>query len=284
MLRVNHLSGFGRRAAGATPTNLIDVVGSAAKVAYGLRLLRAAYAGAGVRVRRASDNVEQDIGFSGEALDWAAAASFKGASSLLVKTWYDQSGNGSDWANGTSGQQPTLDTTNHEIDFDGTDDTLFTSGNVDLSGTDKAASFLVARTSSTSTQVIIEHGNNIGKNILIFLSSGTLVQVALDGGNNVDNLTGVGGGSFHLVTGIYDLGAASNDDIVQAYKDTVAGSTSANSDISGNFASQVLYCGTRGGSSFPFNGSMKEFVLFGSNVSAQRAVAEANINTFHTIY
>ena len=45
---------------------LIDDVGVDAVVAFGLRKLRAAYTGDAIRVRRASDNAEQDIGFSGE--------------------------------------------------------------------------------------------------------------------------------------------------------------------------------------------------------------------------
>ena len=67
------------------------------------RKLRAAYAGAAYRVRRASDNAEQDIGFlSSGQIDQAALASFCAGTTGRVVLWYDQSGNG------VNAQQPTL--------------------------------------------------------------------------------------------------------------------------------------------------------------------------------
>ena len=50
------------------------------------------YTGACIRVRRSSDNAEQDIGFVGVDLDTAALLSFVGAGDGLVTTWYSQSG------------------------------------------------------------------------------------------------------------------------------------------------------------------------------------------------
>lgn len=47
-----------------------------------------------MRVRRSSDNAEQDIGFVGNDLDTAALATFVGANDGFVTKWYDQSGNG----------------------------------------------------------------------------------------------------------------------------------------------------------------------------------------------
>ncbi len=55
------------------------------------------WAGSCLRVARASDSAEQDIGFGADGfVDMAAADAFKGASSLSVVKWYDQSGNGRD--------------------------------------------------------------------------------------------------------------------------------------------------------------------------------------------
>jgi hypothetical protein len=47
-----------------------------------------------MRVRRSSDNTEQDIGFSGNYCDESAITSFVGGGNGFVVTWYDQSGNG----------------------------------------------------------------------------------------------------------------------------------------------------------------------------------------------
>jgi hypothetical protein len=55
--------------------------------------LRTGYTGNAIRVKRSSDNTQQDIGFDGEDLDVAALESFVGANTGYVVTFYDQSGN-----------------------------------------------------------------------------------------------------------------------------------------------------------------------------------------------
>lgn len=62
-----------------------------AAAAWSVRLLRTAYAGPCLRVRRSSDNAEADIGFADGWLDEAALLAHCGAGSGYVKTWYDQS-------------------------------------------------------------------------------------------------------------------------------------------------------------------------------------------------
>jgi len=56
------------------------------------RKLKSNYLGPAIRVRRSSDNQEQDIMFAGDRLDTAALLSFVGAGSGYVSKWYDQSG------------------------------------------------------------------------------------------------------------------------------------------------------------------------------------------------
>jgi hypothetical protein len=76
-----------------------------ATVAYSLRKLRTAYAGYAIRVRRLSDNTEQDIGFVGNVLDTASLLTFCGVSNGFITRWYDQSGNANDAATGSTGFQ-----------------------------------------------------------------------------------------------------------------------------------------------------------------------------------
>lgn len=77
-------------AASVGATLLLDVYPATA--AYSLRLLRTAYSGSCIRVRRSSDNAEQDIGFSGGVLDTSSLLSFVGVGSGFITTWYDQQG------------------------------------------------------------------------------------------------------------------------------------------------------------------------------------------------
>jgi hypothetical protein len=63
-----------------------------AAAAYSLRKLRNDYTGAAIRVRRSSDNTEQDIGFAGNELDTAALLAFVGSGDGFVSTVYAQEG------------------------------------------------------------------------------------------------------------------------------------------------------------------------------------------------
>jgi len=71
---------------------LLDIYPDAA-VAYSLRQLSSTYTGNIIKVRRSSDNTEQEFGFVDGALDTGSLSTFVGAGSGYVTTWYDQSGN-----------------------------------------------------------------------------------------------------------------------------------------------------------------------------------------------
>lgn len=75
---------------------------------YSTRLHVAGYAGSSLRVRRSSDNTEQDIGFVGGLLDTASLATFVGSNNGFVTKWYDQSGGGNDFAQATTSLQPSI--------------------------------------------------------------------------------------------------------------------------------------------------------------------------------
>jgi hypothetical protein len=80
--------------------------------AYSLRKLRKEYSGPVVRVRRDSDNTEQDIGFTfsyeGSKLDTNTLTAFVGSANGFVTKWYDQSGNGLDQERTIANRQPQI--------------------------------------------------------------------------------------------------------------------------------------------------------------------------------
>jgi len=88
-------------------TLLLDLYPNAA-VAYSLRKLRTSYSGSAIRVRRSSDNTEQDIGFVAGNLDTASLASFCAGTNGFVTTWYDQSGNNRNVIQTTAVYQPRI--------------------------------------------------------------------------------------------------------------------------------------------------------------------------------
>ena len=86
-----------------------DFADAPVEIAVGLRKLVGSYSGNAIKLRRSSDNAEQDFGFtsSGE-LDVAAIQTWLGSSTGYVKTIYDQSGNSRDFTHSTASRQPEL--------------------------------------------------------------------------------------------------------------------------------------------------------------------------------
>ena len=98
----------GGKVFGFPPPLILDTYGTNLYAAYSLRLLRNSYGGSCVRVRRSSDNTEQDFGFVDGVVDMASIISFCGAGNGFVTTWYDQSGNGKNVTQATAGNQPQI--------------------------------------------------------------------------------------------------------------------------------------------------------------------------------
>ena len=102
--------------------------------AWSLRKLRAGYGGTAIRVRRASDNAEQNIGFDALGdLDTSALTTFCTGTNGFVTTWYDQSGNNKNGLQISAISQPKIYdsvtgvlTQNGKptVSFDGTNDFL----------------------------------------------------------------------------------------------------------------------------------------------------------------
>lgn len=190
---------------GSVGNLLLDLFPVGAGSGYSVRKLRTGYSGACLRVRRSSDNTEQDIGFtSAGALDTSAISSFVGANSGFVVTWYDQGGNGINVTQSTTGRQPrivnagAIDTENSlpTVVFDGSDDALFSgfSSSVTVSTRRFTAAAVVRslRTSSSSEAFVAtkrsgmpdyDSGFKLGRTT-------TFIDVALNTGANAGNNLG----------------------------------------------------------------------------------------------
>ena len=108
---ITNASGTGnQKTATAIPTftGILDSLPASA-ASYSVRRLSGTYTGSLIRVRRSSDNSEQDIGPTlGGNLNTTALTTFCGASSCFVMTWYDQSGNARDATQTTTANQPRI--------------------------------------------------------------------------------------------------------------------------------------------------------------------------------
>jgi hypothetical protein len=120
----------------------LDALSTAPSMALSpYRRLLSSYTGSLIRVRRSSDNAEQDIGYDGDGLlDTTALTTFTGAGNGFIVTEYDQSGNGHDAGQSTAAAQPQIVSSGSVLttingrpspNYDGTDDFLVTATSAD---------------------------------------------------------------------------------------------------------------------------------------------------------
>jgi PKD repeat protein len=268
-----------------TKTNYIEIVSNllldlypSASAAYSLRLLRSAYTGSAIRVRRSNDNTEQDIGFVNNVLDTTALLSFVGANNGFVVTWYDQSGNNRNATQTTQANQPqivssgTVLLTNGlpSISFDGTNDSLpiansfsFSSANYNTFVGKRGASgrrlFGLAGGSGTQYLWALWSDNNY---YLQARTTGYQGSTATDTTTNQLFLTGLNDGTNMFI-----------------YKN---GFQIASSFVSFSLATTISSIGNYAVVNFA-NCELQEIVYYNSDQSSNRTGIETNIQTFYGI-
>lgn len=252
---------------------------SGAAVAYSAaRRLATAYTGSLIRVRRSSDNAEQDIGYdANNLLDQAALTAFVGANNGLVVTIYDQSGNAKNATQATAVNQPrivnagTIDLVNGvpAILGDGTNDTLLNS--------------TLSLTNPTSIFTVVD-------------------KVGTSGNFGLWSVGGFGG-AFNVLSGGYDFyqngpsfspSYSNNNQSLLVAKSATTGTdwelygnnttvTNGGQNI-GNSIGTTVSLFDRNGTQGRANMYMQEFIVWNSNQMTNRAGIQTNINTFYTIY
>lgn len=276
---------------------LIEYPGAAA--AYSLRLLRSTYTGSAIRVRRSSDNTEQDIGFVSGELDTSSLLSFVGTGGTdngFVKTWYDQSGNGYDAEQTTIANQPQivssgsviLENAKPIIQFDGVDDSLDNTIYSQVSSTGLSA-FLVQQSTPSLNAITIGFGYDAptSKGALLnanrfraspFLDYQTAgFEGRFDSTNNYINgaRSGTSTTNQFLLTAITD--GVNNTGFADGLQQGQVSISTPYDFASGLYIGKLLV-----GSFGNFNA--QEFIIYNSDQSSNRTGIETNINDFYSIY
>lgn len=257
---------------------LLDLYPSAA-AAYSLRKLRTAYTGSAIRVRRASDNTEQDIGFVNNVLDTSTLTTFCIGTNGFVKTWYDQSGNSRDATQTTAANQPQivssgsvlLQGTKPTLQFDGTNDFMDASGVT--TGNPKSIFIPTKFISLPATEVVIF--DSVTTNQALLYKSGS---------NNIS----IGFGSFtstsytattnYILYSILHNGSTSNA-FVNSTNQILT-----NANLGTNAFNGLRIGAVRGTANLFYNGNIPEFIVWGSDQSSNRTAINTNINSFYSIY
>ena len=260
----------------ASFTDLLDTY-SGATAAYSVRRLSSTYTGNAIRVRRSSDNAEQNIGFVNNELDTASLLTFCGVGNGFVTTWYDQSGNANDAIMSTAANQPqivssgSLLTVNSKpcLSFDGTNDYFNLTSNIST-GSSSFNTF-VGKRGATGRRLFGLAGISTFQYLWgIWSDNFAYLQAKTTGYNfSVSNLDT----TQILLTGLNNAGTMSMFKNGNTLSSTFT-STSLNVNINalGLYSTFYAYC------------ELQEIVFYNSEQSANRTGIETNINSFFTIY
>lgn len=223
--------------------------------------MRTGYAGSCIRVRRSSDNTEQDIGFDASGnLNLSALTTFVGANSGFVVVWYDQSGNVRNATQGTAANQPQIIDTGGLQTVQGKP-SIFFSTNRRLTYTNNASQpitvSIVERTTSSVTNAHLTDGLNA--------STDRILVSMQDGGYSMYAGVGIAtANSAYPFSNTYILTSLFNLTQSQGY---VNGNLAVSGNVGTfNMTSQSLGAGTSGNVSI--NGWISETIGFNSLLSS----------------
>lgn len=255
-----------------------------ASAAYSLRLLTSNYTGSAIRVRRANDNTEQNIGFDSNGnLDTAALVSFCSFTNGFIKTWYDQSGNGRDATQTTAANQPQIVSSGSVILENTKPSVSFLSG---LSGLD----FSNFSATSVTMFMIVKAKNDpptdVNSGFVKFGGDNTFANNHYpysDSNIYDDSFTSIRKNIGNPTTplnqlNIYNVLSKSGEYTVTLNATQIY--TTSNNNVAINASPKI---GSKS-STFGMNNFISELIIYPSDQSSNRTGIESNINTFYSIY
>jgi len=258
---------------------ILDTLAVAPTNVYSMRKLLSAYSGNAIRVRRSSDNTEQDIGFSSNILDTTTLLSFVGAGTGYVVTWYDQSGNNRDLTQTTQSQQAIIVSSGILVVNNGvpymtypSGGIMFTSTNFSWGGT--VCMSAVAWTSASSYRRLVNVGTDnlcffgsVSGNAAVFVGTGT-------GWNDVNaNVTSV------AVTSPSVMSFVNNGATLRPFTNGTTHTTKNGATIT--VGSQVLGLGTF--STQDWSGRVAELIAWQGLSTTDRRTLEVDQGTYYGV-
>jgi hypothetical protein len=276
----------------AAASLLLDLYPDAA-AAYSLRKLRTAYTGSAVRVRRSSDNTEQDIGFVSGQLDTVSLLAFCGSGNGFVTTWYDQSGSARDATQTTQASQPQI-VSSGVVELENGNPAIlntatkgFKTSVINFSSFNNLSFFTIQKTQTNTVQIILETSTNYNNNLGAIIGVQELMNYGLSIRGIIpdyifNNYTPIVNSRtlynmyYNNLTGV-NMSEMYVNNIIRTEVNFL------DSNIV-NFTNQILSLFSRNGSSVGVIGSYQEFIFYGSDQLSNQSAINTNINTHYAIY
>jgi len=274
-----------------------------AKVAYSLRKLSSTYAGSCIRVRRSSDNVEQDIGFVSNELDTTSLLSFVGANNGYVTTWYNQKGTGDNVNSIIAATQPQIVDAGSLVTVGGKPAIFALATSLLNAGNTSTFKYLHDGTIKSSNVAVIKTSTNISP-LRFFWLTGTsgatsveastyfygaeIIQRTRNGTVFIRNDDTNSASKHQSIFQIYDVGNPTPSDKLITYINdgsAIATNTSAFTPNTGNSTYPLLLFNYPNyWSSYGLHGYCQELIFWDDDYSADKAAINSNINNYYSIY
>jgi PKD repeat protein len=251
---------------------------------YSLRKLSAGATNC-IRVRRSSDNTEQDIGFvsntANSPIDTTALLNFVGAGNGFVTTWYDQSSNAKNATQTTAANQPQIVTSgvvNLEnglptMSFDGT---RFLSYNTQSFGSNAHIIMLTKSNAATPTGIFaVQNDTNADFGIQLWNFSSQYTAFNSTTANSIaDGVTANG------LQKILQFGRNGSSESYFQRNNTFNSITPTSQDTS----SRNYFIGTIQSGSFRYNGTIQELIIYNSTQYANLNNITTNLNDYYNVF
>ena len=253
--------------------------------------LKSSYSGSCVRVRRSSDNAEQDIGFSGNYFDSSSLKTFVGSNSAYVVTAYDQTGNEYNLTQSTASRQPRIINAG-VIDRNNGWISMFT---IAANGTGLGLSFTPVSTTAHSLFIVFTpNGGDFFSRVVSFRSDVSDYSVYCPAISNAVTLTTFGS----YASSSFQAGVTVSSSDLNLYAAIHTGSSIINSNkngaeqtyshtLSSNIRQYTYGCSALADGSFDdgnVSGYITEVVSWNGNKYSDKAGILNNINGRYSIY
>jgi hypothetical protein len=266
---------------------------SGALAAYSLRRINTSYTGALVKVRRSSDNTTADIGYDGSNnLDTAALATFVGANSAYIDTWYDQSGSSRNVAQATQTLQPmivnagTNVTFNSKIahKFDGTDDRLTRAALGMWAAGTVTASMVFGGAGPAGTQCVVQDSSSASSALYRVLRSST-AAINVQGQNDAATATwaSTSAGDTSFDGNAHQLFYVDNGSSISTWRDNAAKHAAITATKTGTATFNMFLLGANQQNATVNNfyqGYMQEVVIWPTDLTAGRSTIQTDQKTY----
>ena len=251
-----------------------------ASVGYSLRKIEITYTGPCIRVRRDSDDIEQDIFFNGIDLDISSMESFCGSANGYVVTWYDQSGNANDLTQLTLFEQPQIVSSGLTFIQNGKPCIIFDGSNDNMQMT---ASVIVT---ATSASIVARQINISGVRPLVGSSTANQISIAGSFGLGIAasaffNTFSPSNNTNQGLFTVYRNGLANPNNLSSAYRDGVQ-LTQTNNLLTTQTGTYTALAGASGANRFL--GKVQEVIIWNGYKVSKNDVIQNNTNEYYNIY